>query len=239
MTTNSLRHIAFIMDGNGRWAKNRLLPRVAGHVKGAAQVRSIVQACAQRNIEHITLYAFSTENWARPADEVSALMSLFLKYLKGEIVSLQRNGVRLKVLGDVSAFSKPIQEAIALAEEQTASGQRIQLNVAANYGGRAEVIQAVQRWMREHPQAPAENFGSQELESHLLTRGIPAPDLLVRTGGECRLSNFLLWQTAYTELYFTDVLWPDFDESALDQAIAWYQGRERRFGKTSEQISAR
>lgn len=238
MSINSLRHIAFIMDGNGRWAKNRLLPRVAGHVKGAAQVRSIVQACAQRNIEHITLYAFSTENWARPADEVSALMSLFLKYLKGEIASLQRNGVRLKVIGDVSAFSKPIQEAIVQAQEQTSAGQRIQLNVAANYGGRAEVVQAVQRWMREHPHATPESFGAEDLGSHLLTQGIPAPDLLVRTGGECRLSNFLLWQTAYTELYFTDVLWPDFDEDALGQAITWYQGRERRFGQTSEQIQA-
>lgn len=239
MTTKDIappQHIAFIMDGNGRWAKDRLLPRVAGHAKGAAQVRQLIKNCARRGIGYVTLYAFSTENWARPSDEVSALMSLFLKYLSSEVDEMRDNGVRLRVLGDTSGFSQAIQDAIARAESSTAHNDRLHLNVAANYGGRAELVHAVRKWMVANPNADPALFDEASILNHLQTGNMPAPDLLVRTGGECRISNFLLWQTAYTELYFTDTLWPAFDASALDQAILWYHTRERRFGKTSEQV---
>jgi undecaprenyl diphosphate synthase len=224
------------MDGNGRWAKDRLLPRVAGHAKGAAQVRQLIKNCARRGIGYVTLYAFSTENWARPSDEVSALMSLFLKYLSSEVDEMRDNGVRLRVLGDTSGFSQAIQDAIARAESSTAHNDRLHLNVAANYGGRAELVRAVRKWMVANPNADPALFDEASISNHLQTGNMPAPDLLVRTGGECRISNFLLWQTAYTELYFTDTLWPAFDASALDKAILWYHTRERRFGKTSEQV---
>ena len=239
MTTKDIappQHIAFIMDGNGRWAKDRLLPRVAGHAKGAAQVRQLIKNCARRGIGYVTLYAFSSENWARPSDEVSALMSLFLKYLNCEVDEMRDNGVRLRVLGDTSAFSQAIQDAIAQAESSTAHNDRLHLNVAANYGGRAELVHAVRKWMGANPDADPALFDEASISNHLQTGNMPAPDLLVRTGGECRISNFLLWQTAYTELYFTDTLWPAFDASALDQAILWFHTRERRFGKTSEQV---
>lgn len=235
--SSSPTHIAFIMDGNGRWAKKRMLPRVAGHAKGALQTRQLVKTCSERGIQYVTLYAFSTENWARPPEEVSALMALFLKYLRTELPALVSNGVRLRVIGDTSAFSPTLQEAIVDAQEQTAACTRIQVNVCANYGGRGELIQAVQGWMRAHPEATPQDFSEQALAPYLWTQGIPEPDLLVRTGGECRLSNFLLWQSAYTELYFTPTLWPDFDDAALDQALAWFAQRERRFGKTSEQVA--
>jgi undecaprenyl diphosphate synthase len=238
LSAQPLRHVAFIMDGNGRWAKQRHLPRVAGHAKGAMQAKQVIKACAARQIEYVTLYAFSTENWARPADEVSALMGLFLKYLKSELEGMVAQGVRLKILGDLSEFSAELREAIAHAEKMTQDGDRIQVNVAANYGGRAELVSAVRQWISNNPKASPQEFDDEAFQQHLLTRGIPDPDLLVRTGGECRLSNFLLWQSAYTELYFTDTLWPAFDEKALDAAIAWYRLRERRFGKTSEQIAA-
>ena len=239
MTTKDIappQHIAFIMDGNGRWAKDRLLPRVAGHAKGAAQVRQLIKNCAKRGIGYVTLYAFSTENWARPSGEVSALMSLFLKYLNCEVDEMRDNGVRLRVLGDTSAFSQAIQDAIAQAESSTAHNDRLHLNVAANYGGRAELVHAVRKWMGANPDADPALFDEASISNHLQTGNMPAPDLLVRTGGECRISNFLLWQTAYTELYFTDTLWPAFDARALDKAILWFHTRERRFGKTSEQV---
>ena len=233
----SPQHVAFIMDGNGRWAKKRLLPRAAGHAKGALITRQLVRECADRDVKHITLYAFSTENWARPAEEVSALMGLFLKYLRNELSTMVENGVRLRVIGDTSAFSQALREAIATAEGATAGGRRIQVNVCANYGGRAELLDAMQAWLRDHPHADPSELHEGALTPYLWTQGIPEPDLLVRTGGECRLSNFLLWQSAYTELYFTPTLWPDFDAAALDQALAWYAQRERRFGKTSEQVA--
>lgn len=235
--THGIKHVAFIMDGNGRWAKKRFLPRVAGHAKGAAQVRHIIEACAKRGVQYVTLYAFSTENWARPSDEVSALMALFLKYLQSELRDMRSNGIRLRVFGDRIAFSNEIQAAIAEAESSTAHNDTLHLSVAANYGGRVELIQAVQNWMIANPDARPQDFDSQAIEAYLYTADIPPPDLLIRTGGECRISNFLLWQTAYTELYFTDTLWPEFDAEALDEAIAWFGTRERRFGKTSEQIS--
>ena len=231
------KHVAFIMDGNGRWAKRRHLPRVAGHAKGALQAKQVITACATRDIPYVTLFAFSTENWARPAEEVNALMGLFLKYLKGELSGMVEQGVRLKVLGDLTPFSPELRDAINHAEAITAGGTRIQVNVAANYGGRSELLGAVRSWLASHPDASPSDLDEQAIEEHLLTQGIPAPDLLIRTGGECRLSNFLLWQSAYTELYFSDVLWPDFDGEALDAALAWYGQRERRFGRTSEQVA--
>ena len=230
------QHVAFIMDGNGRWAKQRLLPRAAGHAKGASQVRKVIENCISRGISHVTLYAFSTENWARPSDEVSALMGLFLKYLRGEVADMRENGIRLRVLGDISAFSTEIQAAVRDAEESTAHNSRLSLHVAANYGGRNELLGAMKAWMKANPGAPPEALDAADIEAYLYTKDLPAPDLLIRTGGECRLSNFLLWQTAYTELYFTDALWPDFDAAALDKALIWFKGRERRFGKTSEQV---
>ena len=234
--TPTLKHIAFIMDGNGRWAKKRFLPRAAGHAKGAAQVKRIIEACAERDVRYVTLYAFSTENWARPSDEVSALMSLFLKYLQSEVRTMRDNGVRLRVFGNRTAFSEEIQAAITFAEGSTAQNDRLHLSVAANYGGRAEMIKAVQTWMAANPKGSPQDFDEQAIEAHLYTTDVPPPDLLIRTGGECRISNFLLWQTAYTELYFTDTLWPEFGAKSLDKALAWFATRERRFGKTSEQV---
>jgi undecaprenyl diphosphate synthase len=234
--TPSIQHIAFIMDGNGRWAKKRFLPRAAGHAKGAAQVKRIIEACAERDVRYVTLYAFSTENWARPSDEVSALMSLFLKCLQSEVRTMRDNGIRLRVFGNRTAFSEEIQAAITFAEDSTAKNNRLHLSVAANYGGRAEMIRAVQTWMTANPNATPQEFDEQAIEAHLYTTDVPPPDLLIRTGGECRISNFLLWQTAYTELYFTDTLWPEFGAKSLDKALAWFATRERRFGKTSEQV---
>ena len=190
--THPVQHIAFIMDGNGRWAKKRFLPRAAGHAKGATQVRRIIEACSERNVRYVTLYAFSTENWARPIEEVSALMSLFLKYLQSEVRAMRDNGVRLRVLGDRTAFSEEIQAAIALAESSTAHNDRLHLSVAANYGGRAEMIKAVRTWMAANPNATPQDFDERAIEAHLYTTDLPAPDLLIRTGGECRISNFLL-----------------------------------------------
>lgn len=233
---NTLKHIAFIMDGNGRWAEKRRLLRMAGHVRGAAQLKKIIDACLKHNIAHVTLYAFSTENWSRPLEEVRSLMGLFLKYLEKEVETLSSHGVRLRVLGDLSAFNAEIQAAIEKAEKTTAHCDKLNLYIAANYGGRMELVGAVKQWMEAHPGAASSDFTAESLEPYLLTRDIPEPDLLIRTGGECRLSNFLLWQTAYTELYFTPVLWPDFNDLELAQAIKWFNDRERRFGKTSEQI---
>ena len=230
------RHVAFIMDGNGRWARQRRLPRAAGHVKGAAQVRTVIEQCAKRGIEVVTLYAFSTENWARPANEVGALMALFSRYLQNEIDDMQRNGVQLRVIGERSVFSEPLQAAITRAESATAGGDRLVLQLAVNYGGRAELLGAVRQWMKDHPQADPAEFNEAALTAYLYSPDLPPPDLLVRTAGERRLSNFLLWQTAYTELYFTDTLWPDFDSKALDAALAWFAGRVRRFGQTTEQV---
>jgi undecaprenyl diphosphate synthase len=231
------RHVAIIMDGNGRWAKRRLLPRLAGHKRGVEAVRRSVQACAERGIEHLTLFAFSSENWRRPADEVSVLMQLFRGALQNEVEKLHRNGVRLKVVGDLSRFEPGIREAIAAGERLTERNARLTLTIAANYGGRWDIVNAVACWMRDHPGAgdPPDEAG---LTPYLAMSYAPEPDLFIRTGGEQRVSNFLLWQLAYTELYFTDTLWPDFDGAALDLAIASYRARERRFGRTSEQLEA-
>ena len=229
------RHIAIIMDGNGRWAKRRFLPRMAGHKRGVEAVRRVVRACGDRGVEYLTLFAFSSENWRRPADEVSFLMRLFVLSLEQEIGKLHEAGIRFRVIGDLSRFEPELVRLIRAAEELTAGNNRLTLTVAANYGGRWDILQAVKRMLDQQPQL-ASCFTESDLVPYFALGHAPEPDLFIRTGGEQRISNFLLWQLAYTELYFTDVLWPDFDAAALDEAIASYQQRERRFGRTSEQL---
>ena len=234
------RHVAIIMDGNGRWAKQRMLPRVAGHRRGVEAVRAIILACIERDIEFLTLFAFSSENWRRPPDEVSILMELFLHALEQEVAKLHANGIRFKVIGDTSVFNPRIRDLIAAGEAQTAAHTRLTLTVAANYGGRWDIAQAARRYFAAHPESLRADAAppAEALEPYLAIAYAPEPDLFIRTGGEQRISNFLLWQLAYTELYFTDMLWPDFDGAALGAAIDWYRQRERRFGRTSEQVQA-
>jgi undecaprenyl diphosphate synthase len=229
--TSIPHHIAIIMDGNGRWAQKRHMPRTVGHAKGAAGVRELVEFCAHKSVKYLTLFAFSTENWSRPEEEVSTLMGLFLQYLEKELKTLSQAGVRLKVIGDVTGFSQELQDRIAEAVKATAVNEGIVLTVAANYGGQWDILQAVQRWQELHPQASAKELTQEELAKYLSTAHMPDPDILIRTGGEQRISNFLLWQVAYAELYFTDVLWPDFDTAQLALALGWYQKRERKFGQ--------
>jgi len=230
------RHVAIIMDGNGRWAKRRFLPRVAGHRKGVEVVRNVVQECAERGVEALTLFAFSSENWRRPADEVSLLMQLFVSALQQEVERLHRNGIRFRVIGDISRFEPALVALIDNAQQLTAGNQGLTLTVAANYGGRWDIMQAVNRLRSAHG-GDREQWTETQLLPYLSLGDLPEPDLFIRTGGEMRISNFLLWQLAYTELYFTDTLWPDFDAKALAKAIASYQQRERRFGRTSEQVA--
>jgi undecaprenyl diphosphate synthase len=232
------RHVAVIMDGNGRWAKKRGLPRTFGHSSGARQVRALVEHCADLGISHVTLFAFSSENWKRPADEVSSLMSLFVLYLEKEIRDMNLNGVRLKVIGDASRFDARLQKLIADAQSQTAANTRITLTVAANYGGRWDMLEAVRRWQAAHPQHPVSELGEADIAPYLSMADAPDPDLLIRTGGESRVSNFLLWQLAYAELYFTDVLWPDFSVQELDKALAWYADKDRRFGAVTQSVAS-
>lgn len=234
-TSDTPRHVAIIMDGNGRWAKKRLLPRVAGHRKGVDALRGVIRACAERGISHLTVFAFSSENWRRPADEVSLLMELFMRALENEVAKLHENGIRFRVIGDIAPFSARIQSLIREAELLTANNDRLTFTVAANYGGRWDVLQAIRKVISAN--IPADEMTEGDLTQHLCMADLPEPDLFIRTGGEQRISNFLLWQLAYTELYFTDALWPDFDTPALDAAITSYQKRERRFGRTSEQVS--
>lgn len=229
------RHIAIIMDGNGRWARKRHLPRVAGHRKGAEAVRATVRACAEQGVEYLTLFAFSSENWRRPPDEVSFLMDLFVSALEQEVAKLHENGIRFRVIGALERFEPRIQELIKHAETLTGNNAGLTLTIAANYGGRWDLIQACKRLIAERPDL-AQTFTEADLSSRLALHYAAEPDLFIRTGGEQRISNFLLWQLAYTELYFTDTLWPDFDATALDKAIYSYRTRERRFGRTSEQL---
>ena len=229
------RHIAIIMDGNGRWAKRRFLPRMAGHKRGVEAVRRAVTACGDRGVQYLTLFAFSSENWRRPAEEVSFLMRLFGLALEQEVSKLHENGIRFKVIGDLSRFEPELVRLVRAAEDLTAGNDRLTLTVAANYGGRWDIMQALQRRLAERPEL-ASGFTEAHLAPYFALGYAPEPDLFIRTGGEQRVSNFLLWQLAYTELYFTDLLWPDFDAAALETAISWYQQRERRFGRTSEQL---
>jgi undecaprenyl diphosphate synthase len=229
------RHVAIIMDGNGRWAKSRRLPRIAGHRRGVESVRATVTACAERGVEYLTLFAFSSENWRRPPEEVALLMQLFQMALSSEVEKLHRNGVRLKVVGDTQRFDPTIRRLIEQGERLTADNRRLTLTVAANYGGRWDIMQALTRLLKDN-QLSAEEVREEMLAPYLAMHYAPEPDLFIRTGGEQRISNFLLWQLAYSELYFTERLWPDFDAAALDEAIASYRARERRFGRTSEQL---
>jgi undecaprenyl diphosphate synthase len=234
-TQSAPRHIAIIMDGNGRWATKRFLPRVAGHVKGVEAVRTIVEACVGRGVEYLTLFAFSSENWRRPADEVSFLMGLFVSALEREVSKMHANGICLRVIGDLSKFDSKLQTAIAAAERKTANNTRLTVTVCANYGGRWDILQATKKMIAQNPGVV--EFTEDLLTPHLMMSYAPEPDLFIRTGGEQRISNFLLWQLAYTELYFTDSFWPDFDASALDKAIESFYQRERRFGRTSQQLA--
>ncbi|WP_168929195.1 polyprenyl diphosphate synthase [Crenobacter intestini] len=226
------RHIAIILDGNGRWAKKRLLPRVAGHKKGLDAVRETVKACAELGVGYLTLFAFSTENWRRPPDEVSFLMGLFIGALEREVERLAERNIRLRVIGARERFAPELVARIEAAEARTAGNTGLTLSIAADYGGRWDVLQAVNRLIAEG----VREIDEAKLYGQLSLGDAPEPDLFIRTGGEQRISNFLLWQLAYTELYFTDLLWPDFDRSALDAALASYRARERRFGRTSEQL---
>lgn len=227
------QHVAIIMDGNGRWAKKRLMPRTVGHAKGASMVRDLVKACVDKGIHYITLFAFSTENWKRPEDEVSTLMGLFIQYLQKEMKDMQSEGVKLNVIGDISRFPSELQDKIRETMAATAHSTGITLSVAANYGGRWDIVQAVQAWQQANPDQTVSDLTEQALSTFISTAGLPEPDLLIRTGGESRISNFMLWQLAYAELYFTDVLWPDFDTAEFDKALAWFADRERRFGAVS------
>jgi undecaprenyl diphosphate synthase len=229
------RHVAIIMDGNGRWAKKRHLPRIAGHKRGVEALRAVTRACVERGISHLTVFAFSSENWRRPAEEVSVLQQLFAMALEQEVERLHRNGIRLKVIGEISAFNPRIIELVAAAEALTQHNNRLTLTIAANYGGRKDLLQAVEKMVGTSPK-PADGYCEADLSRHLALSYAPEPDLFIRTGGEQRISNFLLWQLAYTELYFTNTLWPDFEDEALDLALNWYSNRERRFGRTSEQL---
>lgn len=232
------RHLAIIMDGNGRWATQRFLPRTAGHVRGVQTVRRVVEACGRRGVGYLTLFAFSSENWRRPPEEVSLLMRLFVQTLEKEVGKLGDQGVRLRVVGDIAAFEPRLQELIRAAEERTAHNDALHLTVAANYGGRWDILQAMKRLLAERPELASDPQAIDEaaLTPYLSMAFAPEPDLFIRTGGEQRISNFLVWQLAYTELYFTERYWPDFSAHDLDEAFEWYRTRERRFGRTSAQL---
>lgn len=232
------RHIAIIMDGNGRWAEKRLMPRALGHQAGVKAVRKIVEHCGKLGVEVLTLFAFSSENWRRPKEEVSLLMSLFVDTLQSEIDTLDKNNIRLRFIGDRSAFPEILQQKMAEGEQQTRNNHALTLVIAANYGGHWDMCQAVQKIMDNIKTGEISNqqITPQLIHENLATADLPDPDLFIRTGGEQRVSNFLLWQLAYTELYFTETLWPDFDQKSLDDAITSFRSRQRRFGHTGEQI---
>lgn len=230
---NIPKHIAIIMDGNGRWAKKRFLPRIAGHARGVKRVKEIVEYCSDIGIKYLTLFAFGRENWKRPHEEVSFLMSLLLEQLGKEFLSLHEQGVRIRFIGDKLRLEKIIFEKITAIEKLTQDNKKLNLNIALDYSGSYDIIQAVNLILAEGKYT---EITEDILEKHLLTYPDPMPDLLIRTSGEMRLSNFMLWQMAYTEMYFTSKLWPDFSKKALDEAIQWYKTRERRYGMISEQL---
>ncbi len=234
------QHIAVIMDGNGRWAKAKGKARVFGHKAGVEAVRKTVSTANRLGIKVVTLFAFSSENWRRPEDEVSLLMELFMTVLGREVKRLHKNNIRLCIIGDKSRFSARLQKKITAAELLTEGNTGLVLNVAANYGGQWDILQATKQMMQRviDQQLDIDSLTEQDLAEGLVTQGLPDVDLLIRTSGECRISNFMLWQTAYAELYFTEQHWPDFDEESLVNAVAWFVNRERRFGCTGEQIQA-
>ena len=225
------QHVAIVMDGNGRWAKKRFMPRLAGHREGLEALKRCVRACAQRGVKILTVFSFSSENWNRPADEVSGLMDLLLKAVTKEVPELHAQGIQLHFVGERSALSASMRHALSEAEHTTRDNQQLILNVCVNYGGRWDMVQAAAKLARQ-----GQEITEESLQQALALSHVPDPDLLIRTGGEQRISNFLLWQTAYSELYFCDTLWPEFDEQSLDAALLDFQRRERRFGQTSEQL---
>jgi undecaprenyl diphosphate synthase len=231
------QHIAIVMDGNRRWAREHGLPVAVGHANGARKVRSVVQDCSDRGVRHLTLFAFSTENWRRPQEEVSSLMGLLALYLQKEVKDMNSKGVRLRVIGDASRFDKRIQALIRDAEANTAHNDTINLTIAANYGGRQDIVSGVKAWQAANPGLSINDLDEESLRPHLSLPGAPEPDLLIRTGGESRVSNFMLWQMAYTEMFFTDVLWPGFSARVLDDAINWFGSRDRRFGSSSPELA--
>jgi len=233
------RHVAIVMDGNGRWAKARLMPRIVGHHRGVETARKVIRACSDAGVECLTLFAFSSENWKRPADEVNGLMGLFMSALEREAAALLRHNVRLQFIGDHAAFPAALQEKIRQVEAQTASCSGMRLLIAANYGGRWDILQATRRVLGQvlRGEITPEQVDERAFSVQLSTEGVPAPDLFIRTGGDKRISNFLLWQLAYAELYFSEVLWPEFDERRLQEAFADFAGRQRRFGMTGDQVS--
>jgi undecaprenyl diphosphate synthase len=238
--TSLPRHIAIIMDGNGRWAKRRFMPRIIGHRQGVEAVRGVVSAVMQHGVEVLTLFAFSSENWRRPAEEVGLLMNLLMNSLDTEVRRLNENGVRLRFIGDRAPFSADLLQRINAAEALTAANHKLYLNIALNYGGRWDITEAARRLAErvERGELAASEISTELLNTETALHELPEPDLFIRTGGEQRISNFLLWQLAYTELYFTDLLWPDFNEAALSAALNSYAGRQRRFGRTGDQVVA-
>jgi len=234
------QHVAIIMDGNGRWASKRFLPRTAGHARGVQSVRTTVETCGKMGVRYLTLFAFSSENWRRPADEVSLLMRLFVQALEREVSRLLEQGVRLRVVGDLSPFEPKLQELIIQAQDKTAHNDQLHLTIAANYGGRWDILQAMKKMMLVHPEYGSDpsRIDESALSENLSMSWAPEPDLFIRTGGEQRISNFLIWQLAYTELFFTDCFWPDFNSDELKSAFDWYRHRERRFGRTSAQLQS-
>jgi undecaprenyl diphosphate synthase len=228
------RHIAVIMDGNGRWARKRGLPRTAGHAAGAETFRRVAAYCKNIGIEYLTVYAFSTENWSRPADEVKSIMEILEKYLREAIETMERDRVKMKFFGDITFLSQKLQLLITETEQISSKFDGVQVNMCVNYGGRDEIVRAAQAYAREYKNTGA-SLTEDQFSRYLFSAGLPDPDLIIRPSGEMRISNFLLWQSAYSEFYFTDVLWPDFDERELDRAILSYQRRERRFGGVKEQ----
>jgi len=232
------RHVAVIMDGNGRWAEGRHLPRFAGHKSGVDALRGLVEACGRKGIEVLTVFAFSSENWRRPEEEIGLLMGLFLTALEQRVRELHHNNVRLHVIGDRHAFSLKLQERIEEAERLTRRNDGLQLVIAANYGGRWDIVEAARRIARavQNGSLKPEDVDPQVFRAHLCLHELPEPDLFIRTGGEQRISNFLLWDLAYTELYFTETLWPDFDAQAFEEALASFASRQRRFGRTGQQV---
>ena len=232
LPSNMPQHVAIVMDGNGRWAAKRFLPRIAGHNQGVLALRRCVKACVERGIGVLTVFAFSSENWNRPPEEVSGLMDLLVRAVASEVPELQKNGVRLHFVGERQRLSANMQAALSSAELSTASQSRLVLNVCFNYGGRWDIAQAAHKVA-----ASGQPLSELAIDRALALAHVPDPDLLIRTGGELRISNFLLWQAAYAELHFTGKLWPEFDEAALDEAIAVFRTRERRFGQTSAQLA--
>lgn len=239
-STDTPQHVAIIMDGNGRWATKRFLPRTAGHMRGVQAVRRVVEACGERGVKYLTLFAFSSENWRRPKEEVSVLMRLFMQTLEKQVGKLEKQGVRLHIVGDLSAFEPRLQEMIQEAQARTAANDALHLTIAANYGGRWDILQALRKLLAAQPELAVgtDAIDESQLAQYLSMAYAPEPDLFIRTGGEQRISNFLIWQLAYTELYFSEDYWPDFGAKEIDAAFAWYRSRERRFGRTSAQLAS-